>query len=51
MDEIVHDTILDIIMEEIEEVNVEQLAVRGDNGNVVANGEDDEDEDIDYALT
>ena len=42
-----HDTILDIIMEEIEEVNV---AVRGDNGNVVANGEDDEDEDIDYAL-
>lgn len=30
-------------MEKIEEVNVEQPAVRGDNGKVVANGEDYED--------
>ena len=35
-------------MEETEEVNLEQPAVCGDNGNVV---EDNEDTDIDCALT
>ena len=38
------------MMEEIEEENLEQQAAQGDNGNVVVNEEDGEDEVIDYAL-
>ena len=38
------------IMEEIEDEILEQRALHDDNGHIVVNEEDNEDEDIDYAL-